>query len=112
MQKRSNALPSRTLLHNTPDQTSERALSFPIWFPEPIKGIAQEQHEHAINAGTNEVVQLVGRLVTDPRMKRVWMELFKRCRDEAVSLSPFFHGLNGADEAAQWSAIRFLFKEV
>jgi hypothetical protein len=89
---------------------SVRTLSFPSWFPEPVKCIAQQQHEHAIKSGTSELVELVERLVTNPRMERVWMELSKR-RRKGPSPRPFLHGLNGGNEAAQYSAMSFLFKE-
>ena len=53
-------------------------LQVPAWIPDHIAAKAQELHR--AHAGSTVAVDLIERLTTDARMRRVWGELAKRSR--------------------------------
>jgi hypothetical protein len=59
-------------------------LSIPDWFPQPLEGAARTMHAWTVRSRSAESIWVVQRLVGDPRMKVVWVELQKRRRADGA----------------------------
>jgi hypothetical protein len=63
-------------------------LSIPDWFPQPLEAAARKLHAFTVRSRSPGDRATVQRLVSDPRMKAVWVELQKRRRADGA----FVHG--------------------
>jgi hypothetical protein len=63
-------------------------LTIPLWVPDAVGIAARALYADAIKRGDGQYVEVLKRLVTDPRMRKVWAELLKRTRN---SKSTFLH---------------------
>jgi hypothetical protein len=50
------------------------------WVPEHVQNWARQAHADMLEKGQHDQAGLLGRLLTDERMARVWAELSTRCR--------------------------------
>jgi hypothetical protein len=63
-------------------------LTIPLWVPDAVGIATRALHADAIKRGDSQYVEALKRLVSDPRMRKVWAELLKRTRN---SKSTFLH---------------------
>src|SRR5262245_50191741 len=114
--RRSRKAPSSPAVLTIPSwPPSNSPLKFRSWFPDYLKRDAHEMYWRArISAhhGLTEWIAMVERLVSDPRMERVWNELSKHKRDKSnySKTSMFAHGMLPPE--SQPEAIRCLFLQL
>ena len=72
--------------------STSTSATFPKWVPPAIIPVAEQLHPGlASEENPTEVEGLWSRLVFDPRMKRVWQELYKKQRIGHQATEEFFH---------------------
>ena len=59
-------------------------LSIPDWFPQPLEDAARKLHAFTVHSRSPEDRATVQRLVGDPRMEAVWVELKKHRRADGA----------------------------
>ena len=69
------------------DNTPE-ALTIPPWVPEAVSNAARALYADAVKRDDDESLEVLKRLITDRRMRRVWAELAKHTSNSATA---FFH---------------------
>jgi hypothetical protein len=94
------------------------AFVFPTWFPTYLQPEAHRLYVKAVRLGFNWKISMLERLVSDPRMRRVWRELSEHKRDrnyrrtdicEHRAIPPVVLRPSVTNEEIQQIAIRELF---
>ena len=71
--------------------SSHETLDLPDWLPRPVGDFAQSLWEGLHRQAEPEVGDLLRRLTSDPRMKKVWNELRRRKRESYEPTERFVH---------------------
>jgi hypothetical protein len=72
--------------------STSATVTFPTWVPPAVIHTAEQlRSEVASEENPAEALKVWSRLVLDPRMERVWLELYKKKRINHKATEEFFY---------------------
>jgi hypothetical protein len=94
----------KTPCTRTNGRKSEKiAVEIPNWTPPVVRNIAEGFYEANRDGADPELSQILDRLASDPRMRRVWKELTKQSRNTDVNPSHFVYAATAPGRQTSWT---------
>jgi hypothetical protein len=78
------------------------AVKFPDWIPQSVRDLAQIMYANR-NTADSQLLPLLTRLTSDPRMRKVWSELLRRKRIDYVPTDDFLHPASAPGRHTSWT---------